>query len=164
MQATQATAATQATPAGACRIGAAARQSGVPAASIRHYESLGLLAPGPRGANGYRSYGAEDVHRLRFIRLCRALDMSLDEVRSLLALDLASKQDCAAARATLAAHLQHVRERRAELQVLEADLLALRDRCDGSARRCQLIAALHERADAPQPVKSAQPGMGQRHV
>lgn len=156
--------ATQPAAAGPYRIGAAARKSGVPAASIRHYEQLGLLAPGPRGANGYRCYGAPEVHRLRFIRLCRALDMSLTEVRSLLALDWGNQQDCAAARATLESHLQHVRTRRAELQALEADLLALRERCDGRQQPCQLIAALHARADAPQPAKAGAAGPGQRHV
>ena len=108
------------------RIGEAAQQSGVTAANIRYYEKEGLLAPGLRSDNSYRLYAGTDVHRLRFIRLCRAMDMSLDEVRTLLALDWSKKEDCDAARDTLDEHLQHVRARLAELQALEADLLALR--------------------------------------
>ena len=73
------------------RIGEAARQSGVSAANIRYYEKEGLLPPGARSDNSYRLYSADEVHRLRFIRLCRAMDMSLDEVRTLLALDWARK-------------------------------------------------------------------------
>ena len=61
-------------------------------------------------------YTDGDLHRLRFIRLCRAMDMSLDAVRTLLALDGARKADCVAANTTLDAHLGHVRERLAELQ------------------------------------------------
>ena len=112
------------------RIGEAARQSGVSAANIRYYEKEGLLAPGLRADNSYRLYSADDVHHLRFIRLCRAMDMSLAEVRTLLALDLRSKADCDAACVTLDEHLQHVRSRLAELQTLEADLLALRKKED----------------------------------
>ncbi len=144
------------------RIGDAARLSGVASANIRYYEKEGLLPVGARGDNTYRLYNASDVHRLRFIRLCRAMDMSLDEVRTLLALDLRRKQDCEAARDTLDDHLQHVRTRLAELQALEADLQALRSRCDGSDTHCHIIEALHERADA-QPVSALAPA-GKRHV
>ena len=146
------------------RIGEAARQSGVSPANIRYYEKEGLLPPGARGDNSYRLYSAADVHRLRFVRLCRAMDMSLDEVRTLLALDWDSKTDCHAACDTLDAHLVHVRTRLAELQALEADLQALRSRCDGADATCHIIEALHARADA-QPVGAiAMPSQGKRHV
>ena len=146
------------------RIGEAARLSGVTAANIRYYEKEGLLTPGGRGSNSYRLYSAAEVHRLRFIRLCRAMDMSLDEVRTLLALDWGRKADCDAARDTLDAHLQHVRTRLAELQALESDLLALRSRCDGSDATCHIIEALHERADAQQAALPTPAGLGKRHV
>lgn len=130
------------------RIGQAALHSGVSAANIRYYEREGLLPPQARADNDYRLYSDADLHRLRFIRLCRAMDMSLDEVRTLLGLDLRDKDDCATARAALDAHLGHVRERLAELRVLEKDLMALRDRCDGSDDHCHIIEALHAQADA----------------
>ncbi len=146
------------------RIGEAARQSGVSPANIRYYEKEGLLPPGARGDNSYRLYSAADVHRLRFVRLCRAMDMSLDEVRTLLALDWGRKADCDAARDTLDAHLQHVRTRLAELQALEADLQALRSRCDGADGTCHIIQALHARADAQPVGAAATPSQGKRHV
>jgi DNA-binding transcriptional MerR regulator len=130
------------------RIGEAAARSGLSAANIRYYEREGLLASPARGGNAYRRYSEADLHQLRFIRLCRALDMSLEEVRTLLGLDLRSKADCARARDTLDEHLGHVRERLAELRALERDLRALRDRCDGLDANCHLIEALHARADA----------------
>ncbi|MBU0748221.1 MAG: Cd(II)/Pb(II)-responsive transcriptional regulator [Gammaproteobacteria bacterium] len=146
------------------RIGEAAQQSGVTAANIRYYEKEGLLAPGLRSDNSYRLYTGTDVHRLRFIRLCRAMDMSLDEVRTLLALDWSKKEDCDAARDTLDDHLQHVRARLTELQALEADLLALRSRCDGSDAHCHIIETLHARADALPLATSASNRSGKRHV
>eukprot|EP01037_Dinobryon_pediforme_P004096 gene4096-4147_t len=146
------------------RIGEAAQQSGVSAANIRYYEKEGLLPPGARGDNSYRLYSSADVHQLRFIRLCRAMDMSLDEVRTLLALDWDSKTDCHAACDTLDAHLVHVRTRLAELQALEADLQALRSRCDGADATCHIIEALHARADAQPVGVNAPPCQGKRHV
>lgn len=144
------------------KIGEAARRSGVGAANIRYYEREGLLAPQVRGDNDYRLYSEGDVHRLRFIRLCRAMDMSLQEVQALLSLDLGRKADCVRAREVLDAHLAHVRERLTELRVLEKDLRSLRDRCDGSDDHCHIIEALHERADASLPEPAAP--VARRHV
>ncbi|XDF37211.1 Cd(II)/Pb(II)-responsive transcriptional regulator [Paracidovorax avenae] len=132
------------------RIGDAARLSGVPAANIRYYEKEGLLPAQARADNRYRLYSDDEIHRLRFIRLCRAMDMSLDEVRTLLSLgrgaDTAADH---AACATVDEHLLHVRTRLRELQALEAQLLSLRGRCDGTdGSRCHVIEALHDRADA----------------
>ena len=144
------------------RIGEAARHSGVSTDNIRYYEREGLLPRAGRADNAYRLYSEADVHRLRFIRLCRAMDMSLAEVRALLDLDWGRRSDCEAARTTLDAHLQHVRDRLAELQTLEQDLQALRDHCDGTGAHCGIIETLHARADA-EPVA---PGgrAGGRHV
>ena len=144
------------------RIGEAAQRSGVSAANIRYYEREGLLKLQARAGNDYRLYSEADIHRLRFIRQCRALDMSLDEVRTLLALELNNKADCATASTALDAHLGHVRQRLAELRILEKDLLALRKRCDGSDDHCHIIEALHQRADEALP--GVEPPAGHRHV
>ncbi|RZL68751.1 MAG: Cd(II)/Pb(II)-responsive transcriptional regulator [Variovorax sp.] len=145
------------------RIGEAAAASGVSTANIRYYEQQGLVAPPVRSDNSYRVYSDADVHRLRFIRLCRAMDMSLDEVRTLLALDLRSKADCDAACVALDEHLGHVRERLRELRSLEKDLVALRDSCDGTDAQCHIIETLHARADA-QPLVGERGTPASRHV
>ncbi len=145
-----------------CRIGQAAKRSGVSAANIRFYEKAGLLAPGVRAENSYRTYDDRDVHQLRFIRLCRAMDMSLDEVRTLLHLDLSSKADCEVANDALESHIAHVSERLRELRVLQRDLIELRGRCDGSGPKCRIIEALHDRADRVS--RPPQPSRAHRHV
>ena len=99
---------------------------------------------------------------MRFVRLWRAMDMSLQEVRGLLALDACSTTDGHAACVTLDEHLAHVRTRMAELATLEQELLSLRSRCDGTGRQCHVIEALHARADAD-PVPPAGPA-ARRHV
>jgi DNA-binding transcriptional MerR regulator len=129
------------------QIGEAAKRSGVSAANIRFYEKEKLIPARGISLNSYRIYSNADIHQLRFIRLLRSLDMSLAEVRSLLGLDLGSKEDCQSARTTLDAHIVHVRVRLVELKKLDMELVALRSRCDGSALQCPLIEALHASAD-----------------
>ena len=50
---------------GPFNIGQAARQSGVSAKMVRHYESLGLLPAVYRTEAGYRQYGEKQIHTLR---------------------------------------------------------------------------------------------------
>ncbi len=47
------------------------KQTGVPAKTIRYYESIGLLPRPKRTANNYRQYTPADVERLRFRSLAR---------------------------------------------------------------------------------------------
>lgn len=148
------------------RISQAALLSGVTPANIRFYEKEKLLRSTFRGENSYRMYSDSEIHQLRFIRACRLLDMSLDEVRTLMGLNLNNKADCATARGALDAHLAHVRERLVELRALEKDLKALRGRCDGLDTTCHIIEALHERADSlQQAVRKTKTGkLGKGHV
>ncbi len=136
-------------------IGQAAKLSGVSSANIRFYEKESLISRHGMGVGSYRMYSDEDVHQLRFIRQLRSLDMTLDEVRTLLGLDLRKKRDCQTARDTLDDHIGHVRERLKELRALEKNLINLRSRCDGADERCHLIEALHAQADAPVKSRAA---------
>ncbi|WP_367647506.1 MerR family transcriptional regulator [Brevibacterium sp. CT2-23B] len=61
-------------------IGEVARRSGVSARMLRHYESLGLVAPSQRTPGGYREYSDADIGRIFHIEGLRKLGMSLTEV------------------------------------------------------------------------------------
>jgi DNA-binding transcriptional MerR regulator len=115
----------------AMQIKALAANTGVSVDTLRHYEKEGLLPAPLRRGNNYRDYPPEAVQQVVFIRNCRALDMSLDEVRALLA---AARQggDCAEVEALIDAHLQHVRERLQALRLLERQLKALQASCVGA--------------------------------
>ncbi len=49
------------------KIGELSERTGIPARMLRYYESQGLIAP-MRSANGYRSYGEDDVARAAQVR------------------------------------------------------------------------------------------------
>ncbi len=136
-------------------IGQAAKLSGVSSANIRFYEKEMLVARHGMGAGSYRMYSDEDVHQLRFIRQLRSLNMTLNEVRTLLGLDLRKKRDCQTARDMLDAHIGHVRDRLNELKALEKNLIHLRSRCDGQDEHCHIIEALHAQADSAKPSERA---------
>ena len=62
-----------------------AKQTGVPAKTIRYYESVGLLPRPKRAANNYREYMPGEAERLRFIASARSLGFSLSDVAEILA-------------------------------------------------------------------------------
>jgi len=66
-------------------IGQFARATGLTAKALRHYDSLGLLAPASvDAASGYRRYSQEQVLTGQLIRRLRELELPLDEVKRLL--------------------------------------------------------------------------------
>src|SRR3546814_20763487 len=75
-------------------VGQLAKATDTKAVTIRYYEGLGLLPSVARSASGYRLYLDEQRHRLLFIRRCRALGFSLDDISELLDLADHRAQSC----------------------------------------------------------------------
>lgn len=111
------------------RIGDLAESTGTAIETIRFYEREGLIPAARRAENNYRMYTPAHAERLGFIRQCRNLDMTLDEIRTLLRLRDAPMQDCGEVSALLDEHIGHVSHRIRELRTLQKDLKALRARC-----------------------------------
>ena len=137
-------------------ISALARESGCPVETIRYYEREGLLPPPERSSGNYRLYRQHHVERLRFIRHCRSLDMTLDEIRSLLGFRDHPEENCGEVNALLDRHIDHVARRIEELQALEQQLRALRSQCQDvqAARDCRVLQSLsdgNKEAAAPAP-------------
>ncbi len=124
-------------------IGEAARISGVKAPTIRYYEQIGLLSPPPRTDANRRLYSAQDLRRLSFIRHARELGFDVDAIRTLLSLQDAPDQSCAAADEIARARLADVEQRIARLNALKTELGQM-IACDGQggARDCRVIEAL----------------------
>ena len=64
-------------------IGELASTSGIPASTIRYWESLGIL-PRPPRVSGQRRYSPDAVHQLALLRLAQACGFTLAEMRHLL--------------------------------------------------------------------------------
>ena len=111
------------------KIGELAQATLCPVETIRYYEREGLLPPPGRTSGNYRVYGPPHAERLRFIRHCRSLDMSHEEIRALLAFRDAPGENCGEVNALLDQHIGHVARRIDELRVLERELKRLRRQC-----------------------------------
>ncbi|MGV6987799.1 Cd(II)/Pb(II)-responsive transcriptional regulator [Testudinibacter sp. P80/BLE/0925] len=119
------------------KIGDLAKQTGCAVETIRYYEREGLMPAAPRNRlNNYREYGTRHLERLVFIRRCRALEMTQDEIRELLQAKADSNASCASINDLIDRHLLHVKARIAELRALEAQLGELRSQC-GEVHRMQ---------------------------
>jgi len=66
-------------------VGKLAKAVGLRTSAVRFYEEHGVLPRAERLANGYRSYPSGVVGRLRFIQRAKALGLSLDDIRTLVA-------------------------------------------------------------------------------
>ena len=111
------------------KIGDLAKQAGCSAETIRYYEREGLLPLPERGGNNYRLYGKSHLDSLRFIRNCRVLEMTLEEIRALMHLRLDSERDCGEVNTILDEHIAHVTQRIDSLRSLRSQLVSLRGMC-----------------------------------
>lgn len=136
------------------KIGALSKRVKTPVETIRYYEREGLLPEPDRTDGNYRIYGEAHAERLVFIRHCRGLDMSLDEVRQLLRVKDAPTSDCGDVNELLDDHISHVADRIRELQALEQQLKTLRERCreEQQAANCGILNALSRPARDPKLV------------
>ena len=114
-------------------IGDAAKASGLPAKTIRYYEEIGLIRP-QRDGNGYRSFNADDVHRLAFLNRSRGLGFSIEACRALLGLYADTDRASEDVKRVASEHLDRIDARIAELQALRTTVAGLVSSCAGDNR------------------------------
>ena len=126
-------------------IGEAAAQSGVTAKMIRYYESIELIAAGKRSDAGYRIYGDNDVHALRFVKRGRSLGFSLDQIRELLSLWQNKSRASGDVKNIALGHVTELNLRIAELTEMRDTLQDLARCCHGDDRPdCPILQSLSE--------------------
>src|SRR6059036_211468 len=108
-----------------------ANESGVNLETTRYYERRGLLPKPPRTPGGYRTFDAEAVRRLRFIKQAQALGFSLKEVRELLALRLDPRTSCADVRRRAEAKIADIEAKVRALRGMKRALVRLTAACAG---------------------------------
>ena len=123
-------------------IGKLSRLSGVAIETIRYYERIRLMPRPPRSRNGRRSFGSDSLGTLTFVRRCRELGFSLNDIRALLVLRGSGRQ-CADVKTIAARHLDAVRSKLQTLREMELSLTELVATCPGDAgAECPMLDAL----------------------
>src|SRR4028118_40335 len=110
-------------------IGTLSKETGVKVPTIRFYEQIGLLPTPPRTDSNRRTYGSEDVKRLRFIRHARELGFEVDAIRQLIALANHPEQPCGQADTIARQHLAEIDTKIARLVALRAEVQQMLDGC-----------------------------------
>lgn len=101
------------------------KRTRVPPKTIRYYESIGLLPPPGRKANGYREYPESDIDRLKLVAGARRLDFSLAEIAEILDLRDHNEAPCQVLLDLLENKSNEIKQRITELQRLDAELKQL---------------------------------------
>lgn len=122
-------------------IGKVAKLVELDAKTIRYYEQVGIIPKANRRAGefsqgpGYRVYTAEDIERLRFVKIARHLDLPLKDIKKL----LQAVEDGCCGRAGprflefISTKLAEVEKQRRELRLLRDRLMALKKGTEGIA-------------------------------
>jgi DNA-binding transcriptional MerR regulator len=129
---------------GPVSIGELANITATKVVTIRYYERIGLLPSPPRTSGNYRVYDRKQVSRLSFIRRCRDLGFSLEQIRDLMRLSSRKDQNCTEVDRLAAEHLASVKTKIADLKRLAAELQRINNCCEGGGRiaDCRIIEAL----------------------
>jgi DNA-binding transcriptional MerR regulator len=103
--------------------------------TVRFYEQEGLLSPASRTPAGYRKFAEVAVGRLAFVKGAKALGFSLEEIRELLVIQDEHAGACAEVRDLVQKKLAIVRDKKAEIEKLEAHLSSALRKCNRTLKR-----------------------------
>ena len=125
-------------------IGQLSKATGVKVVTIRYYEQVKVMPSPPRTAGNYRMYGREHLERLHFVRRCRDLGFTLDQVRNLLRLSVQRRIRCSGIDQITENHLKQIEAKIADLRSLASQLRRIKNGCPGKGRiaDCRILAAL----------------------
>lgn len=109
-----------------------AKHVGITVDAIRFYEKKGLLHPIGKAENGYRYYNQNSLDRLIFIKNCRELDLSIDEITQLLAEIQEPSGDCHQVNNLIDHHLDELENKIKLLETFKLQLMRMRQSCNGA--------------------------------
>lgn len=124
-----------------------AQLTGLSTQTIRYYESIGILHSPARTSNGYRDYSKKDVDFARFVAGIRSLDLSLDEIKEILAMRDRREAPCRTLLDLIEQKANQIEERIRLLRGMNDDLRKLHtlgltfptDDIDGKNCICHLV-------------------------
>jgi DNA-binding transcriptional MerR regulator len=124
-----------------------AQLTGLSTKKIRYYEMIGILSAPQRATNGYREYSEAHLARARFVAGARSLDLSLDEIREILAMQDRREAPCRTLLDLIEHKANYIEERIRLLKQMKIDLRELHqlgltfptDDIDGKNCICHLV-------------------------
>ena len=118
--------------------------SGLSTDTIRFCEKRKLLHPSFRGDNNYRYYDENILKRIIFIKRCRSLDLSLNEIERLIELEQNPQQSCHEVNNMIDLHIQQTTDKIKELKNFKTQLQSLRSSCNQSNQimDCEILKRL----------------------
>ncbi len=124
-------------------IGVLSRETGVNIETIRYYERIEIMPQPDRTEGGNRQYNHDQLKRLFFIKRCRELGFSIEEIRALLQLVDRADFTCGEVHALTVDHLANVKRKLADLRRLEKALRSMAAECSkGDVPDCPVIDTL----------------------
>jgi Cd(II)/Pb(II)-responsive transcriptional regulator len=126
------------------KIGQLADKTGLSIQTIRFYERKALLSAPERTQSNYRSYSDDALKQLLFIKQCRALDMTIEEINLVLKTRANPESSCESVNATIDKHIEDIESRIIELNALQKTLLSFRSACedDKKVKDCGVLQQL----------------------
>ena len=124
-------------------IGKMSRKTGVNIETIRYYERIALMPKPDRTQGGNRQYNSDQLKRLFFIKKCRGLGFSIEEIRALL--QMVDRQDftCNQVHSMTIDHLENVKKKLSDLKRMEKTLKSMASQCSkGDVPECPIIETL----------------------
>lgn len=116
--------------------------TGVSLETIRYYEKVGLLPKPPRAENGYRLFTQESVDLLHFVKTCRSLGFSVDEIKQLNELQKDPTHDCHNIDELVAKHIEQVDVKIQQLYQIRTLLENMQGCQGGEVASCKAISSL----------------------
>lgn len=126
-------------------IGALSKRARVKVETVRYYERAGLLREPARTVGGHRSYSADDLKQLTFIRRARELGFSMGDIRDLLAIVNGGTYTCRQVQSVTLEHAERIGRKISDLRRMKKTLLSVSSQCEGgTVPECPIIDALFE--------------------
>ena len=127
-------------------IGRLARQANCKVETVHYYEKTGLMPKPPRSAGGHRIYDISHAKRLKFIRRCRELGFSIEQIKTLLIFIDEPNHSCGEVKSVALAQSKEVQAKIDDLKRLKMALDTMVAQCKGKnypVEECPIIDALY---------------------
>ncbi len=127
-------------------IGQLAKKSGVSVDTIRYYEKIGVLDKAQRTAGNYRHYSEQMLSELLFLKHCRELGITIQDIQKLKGLAQDPNQTCMEVDHLIDQYLAEVSQKIRNLEHLKQDLSHLKQQCSQhrTIEQCGILKELHQ--------------------